>query len=234
MTQAGPVEPGVLGARLRMQQLIEDPQYGELEPLSLEARGALWPHAASWALIELTAVTESGARRLEEYRFIPGEAAADLRTAAAFVGPGLPVAVIFERTPNGASRARLYSAPGLRAAHPRSLVADAHLAPGRDTKDAASQLVAMMRAAEVQGALALFAANATLQEPTGALCQGRSAILAALRRQTLHGEDTPRYFTRLDEGPVSALELQLPTGWPCLLVCERDARGLLAALRLYR
>ncbi|MGH8207860.1 MAG: hypothetical protein ACRETK_13880, partial [Steroidobacteraceae bacterium] len=96
-----PVDPGVLGARLRQQTRIDDPIVGSADPLDVEARSALWPQAEQWALIELLQVADNGARRLEEYCFVP---TAGVRGLPAFHGPGVPVAIMFERSPNGASR----------------------------------------------------------------------------------------------------------------------------------
>lgn len=227
--QPAPVEPGVLGARLRQQQLIEDPQYGEHEPLQLEARSALWPHAAQWALIELVQITDGGARRLEEYRFTPANPAAE---APAYAGPGLPVAVLFERTPNGASRARLYSIPALRSQHPRSLRADARLSPGRSGRDALAALTQALQAADVTAAAALFEQQGSLQESSGALRLGGAQISAALARLMTRGATEVQCCTRVDEGARSALELQIDE-WPALMVCERGEQGLLRAVRLY-
>ncbi|HTT05974.1 MAG TPA: hypothetical protein VMF64_11855 [Steroidobacteraceae bacterium] len=227
--QAAPVEPGVLGARLRQQQLIEDPQHGERKPLELEATSLLWPHTAQWALIELVQVTDSAARRLEEYRFVPARAMPEL---PAFQGPGLPVALWFERTPNGASRARMYSAPALRASHPRSLPIDPHAAPGRDGADVLTRLARTLHERDVAASTALFERDASLQHADGALHRGSAQIRAALERLLQAGAVDPGYCTRLDEAVRSALELQLGER-PALLVCERGAGGLLRAVRLY-
>jgi hypothetical protein len=228
--QAAPVEPGVLGARLRQQQLIEDPRHGEREPLELEACSVLWPHPAQWALIELLEVTDSGARRLEEYRFTPVRAAAHV---PAFYGGGLPVAVLFERTPNGASRARLYSTPALRSIHPRSLAPDMHLMPGRDAADAVTRLARAAHETNLDEAAALFEPQAAVQAGDGAVRRGPQEIRAGLERLMPHGRATVRYCTRLDEAARSALEILLPGERPALVVCQRGAPGLLAALRWY-
>jgi hypothetical protein len=230
MTQNGPVEPSVLGARLRQQQTIDDPHYGELEPLALEARSALWPHAANWALIELIAVTESGARRLEEYRFTRAAVQAETEPPTAAL---VRVAVLFERTPNGASRARLYSTPTLRASHKRARHVDVHLAPGRDAADYLGRWLVAMQSGELETAASLFASDATLQEPDGTQRSGQTAIAAALARLPLRGGDALHLYTRLDAGARSALELRLPSENPALIVAERSARGALSSVRIY-
>ncbi|HEX4050339.1 MAG TPA: hypothetical protein VHY19_05635 [Steroidobacteraceae bacterium] len=227
--QAAPVEPGVLGARLRQQQLIEDPQQGERAPLELEAGSVLWPHAAQWALIELTQVIESGARRLEEYRFVPARGMTDV---PAFEGPGLPVALLFERTPNGASRARIYATPGLREPHHRSLTIDPHAAPGRDAADVLTRLARAVRDRDLAASVALCEHEARLQLGDGAVRCGIAAIRATLEAPLRAGALNANYCTRLDEGARSALELQLADR-PALLVCERGASGLLSAVRIY-
>lgn len=227
--QAAPVEPGVLGARLRQQQLIEDPQYGERPPLELEAKSLLWPHPAQWALIELEQVTDSGARRLEEYRFVPARPIAGL---PAFHGSGLPVALLFERTPNGASRARVYSIPALRVPHRRSLPIDPHAAPSRDAADVLTRLAHAVRDRDVAASTALFEGDARLQLGDGALRGGSAEIRAALEAPLREGALNPSYCTRLDEAARSALELQLGER-PALLVCERGTHGLLCAVRVY-
>jgi hypothetical protein len=227
--QAAPVEPGVLGARLRQQQLIEDPQHGEREPLELEAKSLLWPHAAQWAVIELVRVTDSGARRLEEYRFVPARTIPDL---PAFQGPGLPVALLFERTPNGASRARMYCVPALRAVHRRSLPIDPHATPGRDAADVLTRLARALRDGDVAQCAALFERDALLQQGDGALRRGMVEIRAPLESLLRAGALNVSYCTRLDEAARSALELQLGER-PALLVCERGASGLLSAVRVY-
>lgn len=228
--QAAPVEPEVLGARLRQQQLIDDPQHGERAPLVLEGDSVLWPHPSQWALIELLQVTESGARRLEEYRFTPARALPGL---PAFQGPGLPVALVFERTPNGASRARLYSVPALRAHHPRSLMVDGHLAPGRDAADVLTRVSASLRAGDVEATLECFESEATLQESDGSIRHGAPALRAALARRLRDGAGAVRLCARLDEGARTALEVQLPGERAALGVCERSPSGLLSAVRLY-
>lgn len=227
--QAAPVEPGVLGARLRQQQLIEDPQQGERAPLELEAKSLLWPHAGQWALIELVQVTQGGARRLEEYRFVPARAIADI---PAFLGPGLPVALLFERTPNGASRARVYSTPALRAQHRRSLPIDPHAAPGRDAADVLTRLLRAVRDKDLAASLALFERDARLQLGDGALRRGIAEIRTTLEPPLRAGALTASFCTRLDGDTRSALELQLEQG-PALLVCERGASGLLSEVRVY-
>ena len=228
--QAAPVEPGVLGARLRQQQLIEDPQYGEREPLELEGRSVLWPDAARWALVELVEVTDSGARRLEEYRFTPARVTAEV---PAFQGSGLPMALLFERTPNGASRARIYSTAQLRSIHPRSLGADRHLLSGRNDTDVLARLVRAVQQADVAASAALFEPDGSLQQSDGALRRGDPQIRAGLEQIMASGKGDMRYCTRLDEGSRSALEIQMPGDRPALVVCERGASGGLAALRWY-
>jgi hypothetical protein len=227
--QPAPVEPDVLGARLRQQQLIEDPQQGERTPLELEAMSLLWPHSAQWALIELVQVIDSGARRLEEYRFVPARAMPDI---PAFEGSGLPVALLFERTPNGASRARVYATPALRVAHRRSLPIDPHAAPARDAADVLTRLARAVRDRDVAASAALFEGDARLQLGDGALRRGIAAIRATLESPLREGALDPSYCTRLDEGARSALELQLGER-PALLVCERGTSGLLSAVRVY-
>jgi len=227
--QAAPVEPGVLGARLRQQQLIEDPRDGEQEPLDLEATSLLWPHAAQWALIELVQVIDSGARRLEEYRFVPGRAMAQV---PAFQGPGLPVALLFERTPNGASRARLYSTPALRRPHRRSLPIDTHLSAGRDAGDVLTRAAQAVHARDVAAVVALFESDACLQQDDGTVRRGTREIRATVERVLRAGAVDTRFCSRLDDGARSALELQVGER-PVLLVCERAASGLLSAVRVY-
>ena len=227
--QAAPVEPGVLGARLRQQQLIEDPQQGERAPLELEAESLLWPHPSQWALIELMQVTDSGARRLEEYRFVPARAIPDL---PAFHGSGLPVALLFERTPNGASRARVYATPSLRAPHRRSLPIDPHAAPARDAADVLTRLTHAVRDRDAAASAALFEADARLQLADGAVRCGTDAIRATLESPLREGALNPSFCTRLDEGARSALELQLGER-PALLVFQRGPSGLLSAVRVY-
>ena len=60
--RVGPVDAEVLGARLREQSQIDEPSIGVAEPLEVEARGRLWPHASQWTQIELTEISSSGAR----------------------------------------------------------------------------------------------------------------------------------------------------------------------------
>ncbi|HWG75963.1 MAG TPA: hypothetical protein VN660_04145 [Steroidobacteraceae bacterium] len=227
--QASPVEPGVLGARLRQQQLIEDPQHGERAPLELEAKSLLWPHATQWAVIELVQVTESGARRLEEYRFVPARGMTDIPV---FQGPGLPVALLFERTPNGASRARVYATPALRGQQRRSLPIDPHAAPGRDAADVLSRLARAARDKDLAASAALFERDARLQLADGAVRRGVAEIRATLESALRAGALDAGVCTRLDEQARSALELQLGDR-PALLVCERGASGLLSDVRVY-
>jgi hypothetical protein len=226
----------VLGARLRQQQIIDDPQYGEREPLDLEARSVLWPHAAQWALIELIQVTEGAARRLEEYRFTPADGrapAGGIAQVPSFTGPGLPVALLFERTPNGASRTRVYCTPAARAHHLRTLRTDAHLHAERDAADVLARLIGALSGGNPAAALALFEADARLQEPDGALSTGAAAIVPVLQQLYRTSGRAARLCTRLDDGPRTALEVLLEVDRPALVVCERSGGGLLAAVRIY-
>jgi hypothetical protein len=224
------VEPGVLGARLRQQQQIDDPLIGAAEPLELEARSLLWPHARQWALIELTGLLEDGARRLEEYRLTPATSAVDL---PAFGGPGLPLAILFERTPNGASRARLYSVPALAGTRSSALAIDAHLQPPRDARDALARHLAALQAGDLAATLESFEPQGCLQDFDGALHCGREQLREVYVRRYARGGLRLSYCSRLQDGPRTALELQDATGRPALAVCERGRADALTAVRLY-
>jgi hypothetical protein len=228
--QPAPVDPGVLGARLRQQQQIDDPAFGCAEPLELEARSALWPHARQWALIELTGWLNDGARRLEEYRFTAAPGASSLPP---FAGPGLPVAIVFERTPNGASRARLYSVRALAARRAALLPIDPHLQPAAGRDGALGRHLAALQAADLSAALEAFGPEARVQDFDGEVYQGRSQLRAVHLAWSEHGGRKLRCCTRLDGSMRTALELQDEAGRPALAVYERDAAQHLAALRLY-
>ncbi len=228
--QPAPVDPGVLGARLRQQQLMDDPVIGRAEPLEVEARSVLWPHALQWALIELVSLTEDGARRVEEYRCTPAAPAAEL---PAFSGLGLPLAIVFERTPNGASRARVYSVRTLRRSRTAALAVDTHLQPGRDPSDALARHLAALRAGDVAAMLDSFDARGYLQDFDGAVHQGRTQLRALSGRCSERGGTQLRYCTCIQDGPHTALELLDAAERPALAVYERAAGGALAAVRLY-
>lgn len=230
MMQTGPVDPGVLGARLRQQQRLDDPIIGATEPLEAEARSALWPHARQWALIELTHVCENGARRLEELRFTPAPGAQGL---PAFQGPGLPVAILFERSPNGASRARIYSAHALAAHRAPPLPPDEGLRLHLDAGDVLARCMAALQAADPDATLELFETDGYLQETDGAIRRGAASLRGAFERLYRRGAPGLRCCSRLDDGPVSALEIQFAEGRPALAVCQRAGSGRLAAVRLY-
>lgn len=229
--QAAPVEPGVLGARLRQQQQIDDPVMGTAEALEVEARSVLWPHARQWARIELTALSESGARRVEEYRFTPAVSSAEL---PAFGGPGLPVALVFERTPNGASRARMYSVQELSPQRAAVLRADTRLQAARDGADVLGRYFAALRAADLAATLECFEAQASLQDFDGTLHRGQAPLRGLFSRRYAKGAVLLRFCSRVEDGPRTALELLDETGRPALAIYERARSGLLAAVRLYR
>ena len=144
----------------------------------------------------------------------------------------MPVALLFERTPNGASHARMYSTPALRVSHPRSLRIDPHAAPGRDPVDVLTRLARTLREGDVAASTALFEPEATVQHADGALSRASAQIRATLEQLLRTGAADPSYCTRLDDAARTALELQLRER-PALLVCERGAGGLLSAVRLY-
>jgi SnoaL-like domain len=243
--QTAAVDPGVLGARLRQQEQIDDPVIGTARPLELEARSALWPHARQWVRIELTALLENGARRVEEYRFTPAMPSPELPS---FSGPALPVAIVFERTPNGASRARLYSVQALAPARARVLAVDTHLQPALDGAEVLARYFAALQAADLAATLECFDAQGTLQDFDGAIYRGHAQLREVFVRRYARGGVRVRCCSRLNDGARSALELegtvQTATGqagagqesaWrPALLVCERSPGGALAAARLYR
>jgi hypothetical protein len=229
--QRAAVDPEVLGARLRQQQQIDDPVMGATEALEVEAGSVLWPHTRQWARIEPTSLSENGARRLEEYRLTPAISSADL---PAFGGPGLPVAILFERTPNGASRARMYSVEGLAPARAQVLSVDTHLLSARDGADVLSRYFAALQTADLPATLACFDAQATLQDFDGTLHSGHAQLRAVYVRRYAHGGIHLRYCSRLDDGPRSALELLDGDGRPALAVFERAPGGTLTSARWYR
>ncbi len=229
--QSAAVDPEVLGARLRQQQQIDAPVIGATEALEVEARSVLWPHTRQWARIEPTALSENGARRVEEYRFTPALASADL---PAFGGPGLPVAIVFERTPNGASRARMYSVAGLAPARTAVLSVDTHLQSARDGTDVLPRYFAALQAGDLPATLAAFDAQGSLQDFDGTPYRGHAQLRAAFARHFAHGGIRLRYCSRLDDGPRTALELLDGGGRPALAVFERAPGAALTAVRLYR
>ncbi len=227
----GPVDPGVLGARLRQQTEINDPITGPADPLEVEARSRLWPHSAAWARIELEQVSEgSGARRLEEYRFRPVSAFGGL---PAIHGPGLPVAIVFERSPNGASRARVYSARELAAQRAPILPVDEHLQPGRAGDDLLARHFALLQRADLQATLELFESDGYLQRSNGAIYRGRESLRAELAKGFTSGGMELRLCTKMEDGPRTVFELHLPDGRPAVAVYERGRSGKIGAVRLY-
>jgi hypothetical protein len=226
----GPIDGEVLGARLREQSQIDDPSAGPAEPLEVEARGRLWPHASQWALIELTEVSSSGARRLEEYRFVP---AREAQGVPPFVGSGVPVAILFERSPNGLSRARIYSVEELAPERAAPLPADMRLKLTRPD-DVVTRYFAALQAADVTAALACFEPQGYLQTAQGERFIGRERLRLPLSRWFRRGGMTVRYCERFDDGARTVLELLLPDAVPALWVCERGRSRALAGVRIYR
>lgn len=226
----GPVDAEVLGARLREQSRLDDPTTGPADPLEVEARGRLWPQLPQWAQIELTEISSSGARRLEEYRFVPAHAAPGVPE---FVGAGVPVAILFERSPNGLSRARVYSVEELAAARPAPLPADIRLKLTR-ADDVVTRWFAALQGADLNATLGCFEPQGYLQTASGERFSGRERLRLALTRWFRRGGLTVRYCARFDDGARAVLETLLPDGAPALWVCERGRSRALAAVRVYR
>lgn len=228
--RGGPVDPEVLGARLREQSQIDDPTTGPAEPLEVEARGRVWPHPSQWALIELTEVSSSGARRLEEYRFVPARQA---QGVPAFVGAGVPVAILFERSPNGASRARIYSVEELAAERSPPLPADMRLKLTR-ADEVLGRWFTALQEGDVAAALGCLEPQAYVQTAQGERFNGRERWRLLLGRWFRRGSLAVRYCARFEDGPRAVFETLLADGAAALWVCERGrARGL-AAVRIYR
>ena len=228
--RVGPVDAEVLGARLREQSQIDDPSIGAAEPLEVEARGRLWPHASQWTQIELTEISSSGARRLEEYRFVPERGAQGIPE---FVGSGVPVAILFERSPNGLSRARIYSVEELAAERAAPLPADMRLKLAR-ADDVVVRCVAALQAADLSATLGCFEPQGYVQSSQGERFIGRERLRLVLARWFRRGGLTVRYCARFDDGARTVLETLLPDGVPALWVFERGRSRALAALRIYR
>lgn len=227
----GPVDLGVLGARLRQQTEIDDPITGPADPLEVEARGKLWPHSAWWARIELEQVSEGGgARRLEEYRFTPTSGLAGL---PAIHGPGLPVAILFERSPNGASRARVYSARELVAQRAPTLPVDQQLQPARAADDVLARHFPALRRADLAATLESFEEDGYLQLSSGEMHRGRERLRIALAHCLRSGGIEPRFCDKMEDGPRTVFEVRLPDDRPAVAVYERGRSGRIGALRLY-
>jgi hypothetical protein len=228
--QSAPVDQGVLGARLRQQTDIDDPITGAAAPMEVEARSLLWPHASLWARVELMQITQSAARRLEEFRFTPAAAIAGLPRIH---GPGLPVAMIFERSPNGASRARLYSAHELVAERAPILPVDPHLTPERGPDDILARYFPVLHSAALEATLDLFEEDGYLQHSNGETYQGRERLRIDFTRFFQSGGIRLRYCNRMDDGPRTVFEAYMPSGRPAVAVYERGLTGRIGAVRLY-
>jgi hypothetical protein len=228
--RVGPVDAEVLGARLREQSQIDDPSVGPVEPLEVEARGRIWPHLAQWAVIELTEISSSGARRLEEYRFVP---AGDAQGVPGFAGTGVPVAILFERSPNGLSRARIYSVEELAAERTAPLPADMRLKLTR-ADDVVTRWFAALQDADLAATLGCFEPQGYLQTALGERFIGRERLRLLLARWFRRGGLSVRYCARFDDGARTVLETLLPEGAPALWVCERGRSRALSAVRIYR
>ncbi len=226
----GPIDAEVLGARLREQSQIDDPTVGAAEPLEVEARGRLWPHGPQWTQIELTEISSSGARRLEEYRFVPSREA---QGTPEFVGVGVPVAILFERSPNGLSRARIYSVEELAAGRAAPLSADMRLKLARPD-DVVVRCFAALQDADLSATLGCFEPQGYVQSSQGERFIGRERLRLVLARWFRRGGLTVRYCERFDDGARTVLETLLPEGAPALWVFERGRSRALAALRIYR
>jgi hypothetical protein len=227
----GPIDLHVLGARLREQSHIDDPTIGNAEPLEVEARSRLWPHTSLWALIELMAVTDSGARRLEEYRFVPAPHAPSL---PAFHGSGLPVAILLERSPNGASRARIYSVLALAPERAPTLSPDARISLTQPGDEPLARAAAALQGGELSTSLAVFEPRGYVQCSDGERYQGRARLRTLFERCSERSAGAVRYCSRFDERPRTVLELLFPDGRPALCVHERASEHTLAAVRIYR
>jgi hypothetical protein len=226
----GPIDAEVLGARLREQSQIDDPTTGPADPLEVEARGRLWPHAPQWAQIELTEISSSGARRLEEYRFVPARMA---QNVPEFVGVGVPVAILFERSPNGLSRARIYSVEELAPERTPPLQADIRLKLTRPD-DVVTRWFGALQEGDLTATLGCFEPQGYVQTAAGERFVGRERLRLVLARWFRNGGITVRYCERFDDGARAVLETLLPDGAPALWVCERGRSRALAAVRIYR
>ena len=228
--RVGPVDAEVLGARLREQSQIDDPTTGPVEPLEVEARGRIWPHVSQWAVIELTEISSSGARRLEEYRFVP---ARDAQSVPVFAGTGVPVAILFERSPNGLSRARIYSVEELAAERAAPLPADMRLRLTR-ADDVVTRWFAALQDGDMTATLGCFEPQGYLQSAQGERFSGRDRLRLLLARWFRRGGLNVRYCARFDDGARTVLETLLPDGAPALWICERGRSRALSAVRIYR
>lgn len=218
-----------LAARLLQQTSIDDPFTGQAAPHEMQARSKLWPDPSRWQRLSLKWVIEQGSRRIEEYVFtgVPGYSLTKM-------GVDLPVAIVFEKAADCASRARVYSAHELVENRGPILAVDDKLVPHRGEGDVLKTYFDILHRADVEATVNLFEAEGYMRHSNGEAHRGHSALRAAFTKFYASGGIHLRYCNKTDAGTITALECYMPSGRPACAVYHRSDDGkTMFAARLY-
>lgn len=230
MSESALIDPARLAQQLLSQALINDPVCGDVAPQTVQERSPLWPSAARWSAIRQIAVTEQGARRLEEYMFHPAGTDSGVPIHP---GSDLPVAIMFAKRADGTPCARLYSAHQLVAARAPILPVDPELVPDRGGDDILVRYFPTLHSADLEASVALFESDGYLQHSNGETYRGHERLRIDFTKFFQSGGIHLKYCNRTDAGPRTALEVYMPSGRPAVAVYERGRTGLVGAARLY-
>lgn len=207
---------------LRRQHIVNDPFLGETSPAGFETGSMLWP-GERWSRVDHVFTTESGGRRLEEYRFAP----ADGRRGA------LPVALLFETLPDGRGSAIVYSDHHLvedRAPiHPK--VEDIH--PWRSEEDVLYPYFQALNGNRLEAVLDLFEKDGYFRHSNDETFRGREELRVDFTKMMGQAGIKVDYCRFTDDGVTCAAEVYMPSGRPAVAVYERGAPGRLKAVRIY-
>jgi hypothetical protein len=206
--------------RLRLQETINDPYTGQVSPGEMEARSKLWPDRSRWLQLQLMWVIEEGNRRIEEYVFtgVPDFALTKM-------GANIPVAMVFEKAPDGSSHARIYSAHELVEERGAVLTVDEHLIADRGSHDSLAEYFEVLHTGKVDASVNMFDPGGYIRHSNGDAHIGHAALHLAFNKFYKEGGIKLRYCNKTDNGAMTALECYMPSGRPACAVYQRSDDG---------
>lgn len=213
-----------LVARLRRAAAINDMFTGETTAVGFETTSPLWPGAATWASIEPFMTTESGARQLEEYRYIAADGSRD----------SLPVAFMFEAQRDGAIHVRVYSDHHLVERRAPILPVTEDIHPWTDESDVLFSYFKALNGNRLEEVLDVFDTDGYFRHSNGETFKGRDRLREDFSKMMGNTGIRIGYCRFTDDGKVCAAEAYMPSGRPAVAVYERsDTPGRLHAVRIY-